>query len=66
MAYHPLPLPITTTLELLDFESSIVASIPRIFSRLGVRELFTILLAAASPSAAIRFLSASEASFSSL
>ena len=51
-------------LEFGDSASFKVASIPLIFRRAGVKLLLMILLAADSPSAAIRFLSASLFSLS--
>ena len=61
-----LPLPTTTTFELGDSANLLVASIPLILSRLGVKLLLTILFASASHWAAILFLSASLFSLSSL
>jgi hypothetical protein len=66
MGSPSLPEPTTITLELGDLASSNVASIPLIFNSLSVKLLLMILLARDSPSAAIRFLSASLFSLSNL
>jgi len=60
------PLPITITFAFGLEASAVVASMPLILSKEGVKLLLIIALAAASPSAAILFLSASLFSLSSL
>ena len=62
MGKPSLLLPIIITLVLVDSASFVVASIPLIFKREGVKLLLIILFATASPSAAILFLSASLSS----